>query len=133
MAIGAGTVLMPVEIGLKGIWVFITRFYRIALSILFVRDVYLKRYLARPVTIIRIVSVTILAKTLGIFLGVIYFLMIIHGGVYLFLSVVFDSASYIKTFGGLTSSRSFAVYYHYKVAIFRRAGGDCLRRGKVII
>lgn len=26
MAIGAGTVLMPVQIGLKGIWVFITAF-----------------------------------------------------------------------------------------------------------
>ncbi len=53
----------------------------------------------------------------GIFLGVIYFLMIIHGIFIYSLSVVFDSASYLKTFG-LTDAESLPQSLLYKVAIF---------------
>ncbi len=51
----------------------------------------------------------------GIFLGVIYFLMIIHG-IFTLLSVVFDSASYLKTFGLTDANLSQSLLY--KVAIF---------------
>lgn len=42
MAIGAGTVLMPVQIGLKGIWVFITAFIIAYPATYIVQDIYLK-------------------------------------------------------------------------------------------
>ncbi|SUH31462.1 HAAAP family transport protein [Salmonella enterica subsp. enterica] len=57
-----------------------------------------------------------LGKNWGIFLGVIYFLMIIHGVFIYSLSVVFDSASYIKTFGLTEADLSQSIIY--KVAIF---------------
>ncbi len=49
------------------------------------------------------------------FLGVIYFLMISHEFIYS-LSVVFDSASYLKTFGLTDADLSQSLLY--KVAIF---------------
>ena len=57
-----------------------------------------------------------LGKNWGIFLGVIYFLMIIHGIFIYSLSVVFDSASYLKTFGLTDADLSQSLLY--KVAIF---------------
>ncbi|MGS8944205.1 transporter, partial [Salmonella enterica subsp. enterica serovar Infantis] len=57
-----------------------------------------------------------LGKNWGVFIGVIYFLMIIHVGVVYSLSVVFDSASYIKTFGRTEADLSQSIIY--KVAIF---------------
>lgn len=42
MAIGAGTVLMPVQIGLKGIWVFITAAIIAYPATRVVQDIYLK-------------------------------------------------------------------------------------------
>lgn len=42
MAIGAGTVLMPVQIGLKGIWVFITAAIIAYPATWVVQDIYLK-------------------------------------------------------------------------------------------
>ncbi len=42
MAMGAGTVLMPVQIGLKGIWVFITAFIIAYPDTYIVQDIYLK-------------------------------------------------------------------------------------------
>ena len=42
MAIGAGTVLMPVQIGLTGIWVFIVAFIIAYPATYIVQDIYLK-------------------------------------------------------------------------------------------
>ncbi|STI79289.1 transport protein YhjV [Escherichia coli] len=87
-----GTVLMPVQIGLKGIWVFITAAIIAYPATWVVQDIYLKTlsesdscndynryYQSLP------------GKNWGIFLGVIYFLMIIHGIFIYSLAVVFDS------------------------------------------
>ena len=112
MAIGAGTVLMPVQIGLTGIWVFIVAFIIAYPATYIVQDIYLKT-LSESETCndyTYIIS-NYLGKNWGVFLGVIYFLMIIHG-----LSVVFDSASYIKTFGLTETDLSQSIIY--KVAIF---------------
>lgn len=100
MAIGAGTVLMPVQIGLKGIWVFITAFIIAYPATYIVQDIYLKT-LSESETCNDYTDIIshYLGKNWGVFLGVIYFLMIIHGIFIYSLSVVFDSASYIKTFG----------------------------------
>lgn len=55
MAIGAGTVLMPVQIGLTGIWVFIVAFIIAYPATYIVQDIYLKHYQkAKPVMTTRI-------------------------------------------------------------------------------
>ncbi|OZI01496.1 transporter [Salmonella enterica subsp. enterica serovar Heidelberg] len=117
MAIGAGTVLMPVQIGLKGIWVFITAFIIAYPATYIVQDIYLKT-LSESETCDDYTDIIshYLGKNWGIFLGVIYFLMIIHGVFIYSLSVVFDSASYIKTFGLTEADLSQSIIY--KVAIF---------------
>lgn len=80
MAIGAGTVLMPVQIGLKGIWVFITAFIIAYPATYIVQDIYLKT-LSESETCDDYTDIIshYLGKNWGVFLGVIYFLMIIHG------------------------------------------------------
>ncbi|EBT5512560.1 transporter [Salmonella enterica] len=117
MAIGAGTVLMPVQIGLKGIWVFITAFIIAYPATYIVQDIYLKT-LSESETCDDYTDIIshYLGKNWGVFLGVIYFLMIIHGVFIYSLSVVFDSASYIKTFGLTEADLSQSIIY--KVAIF---------------
>ncbi len=80
MAIGAGTVLMPVQIGLKGIWVFITAAIIAYPATWVVQDIYLKT-LSESDSCNDYTDIIshYLGKNWGIFLGVIYFLMIIHG------------------------------------------------------
>jgi serine transporter len=117
MAIGAGTVLMPVQIGLKGIWVFITAFIIAWPATWMVQDIYLKT-LSESETCDNYTDIIshYLGKNWGIFLGVVYFLMIVHGIFIYSLSVVFDSASYIKTFGLTDADLSQSIVY--KAAIF---------------
>ncbi|WP_436857338.1 transporter [Citrobacter tructae] len=117
MAIGAGTVLMPVQIGLKGIWVFIAAALVAYPATWIVQDIYLKT-LSQSETCNDYTDVIshYLGKNWGVFLGVIYFLMIIHGIFIYSLSVVFDSASYIRTFGLTDADLSQSL--SYKVAIF---------------
>ncbi|EEG1335609.1 transporter, partial [Salmonella enterica] len=76
MAIGAGTVLMPVQIGLKGIWVFITAFIIAYPATYIVQDIYLKT-LSESETCDDYTDIIshYLGKNWGVFLGVIYFLM----------------------------------------------------------
>lgn len=115
MAIGAGTVLMPVQIGLKGIWVFITA-----------------AIIAYPATgstghLFKTLSesdscndytdiISHYREELGNFPRGYLLLMIIHGIFIYSLSVVFDSASYLKTFGLTDADLSQSLFY--KVAIF---------------
>ncbi|STM18207.1 transport protein YhjV [Escherichia coli] len=117
MAIGAGTVLMPVQIGLKGIWVFITAAIIAYPATWVVQDIYLKT-LSESDSCNDYTDIIshYLGKNWGIFLGVIYFLMIIHGIFIYSLSVVFDSASYLETFGLTDADLSQSLLY--KVAIF---------------
>ncbi len=112
MAIGAGTVLMPVQIGLKGIWVFITAAIIAYPATWVVQDIYLKtlsesdscndytdiisHYLGRT------------GEELGNFPRG-YLLFDDYPRIFIYsLSVVFDSASYLKTFG-LTDAESFTI------------------------
>ena len=96
MAIGAGTVLMPVQIGLKGIWVFITAAIIAYPATWVVQDIYLK-------TLSESDSCNDYTDIISHYLGN-------------SLSVVFDSASYLKTFGLTDADLSQSLLY--KVAIF---------------
>lgn len=117
MAVGAGTVLMPVQIGLKGIWVFIVAFSIAYPATYMLQNLYLKTLSeSEECEDYANIITQYLGKNWGMVLGIIYFLMLIHGMFVYSLSVVFDSASYLQTFGiteGLLSDSLF-----YRIAIF---------------
>lgn len=112
MAIGSGIVFMPVQIGIKGIWVFITAVIISYPAIYWLQDLYLKT-LSESDDCDDYTSVITqyLGKNWGIMLGIAYFLMLLHGMFTYSLAVTFDSASYIKTFGLTEGLLSDSVWY----------------------
>ncbi|AKH89552.1 amino acid permease [Edwardsiella tarda] len=100
MAIGAGIIFLPIQIGLKGIWVF-------TLSVLFaypalymMQALYLKTLSQSPECKDYSGVITYyLGKNWGFFLGITYFIMLLIGMLTYSLSATFDSASYLQTFG----------------------------------
>ncbi|ELO9553509.1 transporter [Salmonella enterica] len=119
MAIGAGTVLMPIQIGLKGIWVFILAFIIAYPCTYIVQDMYL-RTLSRSDSCDDYTDIITqyLGKNWGIILGIIYFLMLIHGMFIYSLSVIFDSASYLQTYGVTQDLLSDSLLYRIIVFTF---------------
>lgn len=117
MAIGAGTVLMPIQIGLKGIWVFILAFIIAYPGTYMVQELYIKTLSESDSCDNYIDIITqYLGKNWGVFLGVVYFFMLIHGMFIYSLSVVFDSASYLKTYGITDTLLSDSILY--RVVVF---------------
>lgn len=112
MAIGSGIVFMPVQIGIKGIWVFIAATLLSYLAIYWLQNLYL-RTLSESEECEDYASVITqyLGKNWGVALGIAYFLMLLHGMFSYSLAVTFDSASYIKTFGLTEGLLSDSVWY----------------------
>ncbi|EOH0492114.1 MULTISPECIES: amino acid permease [Providencia] len=112
MAIGSGIVFMPVQIGIKGIWVFIAATMFSYPAIYWLQNLYL-RTLSESEECNDYASVITqyLGKNWGIALGIAYFLMLLHGMFSYSLAVTFDSASYIKTFGLTEGLLSDSVWY----------------------
>lgn len=112
MAIGSGIVFMPVQIGIKGIWVFIAATILSYPAIYWLQNLYL-RTLSESEECNDYASVITqyLGKNWGIALGIAYFLMLLHGMFSYSLAVTFDSASYIKTFGLTEGLLSDSVWY----------------------
>ncbi|XP_037951667.1 esterase B1-like [Teleopsis dalmanni] len=83
MAIGSGIVFMPVQIGIKGIWVFIAATIISYPAIYWLQSLYL-RTLSESEECNDYASVITqyLGKNWGIALGIAYFLMLLHGGGY---------------------------------------------------
>ncbi|EPW9720904.1 amino acid permease [Salmonella enterica subsp. enterica serovar Derby] len=100
MAIGAGIVFLPIQIGIKGIWVFIVSIIIVYPGIYLLQDIYLKT-LSRTEDAKDYTS--IISQYLGpnwaIFMSIIYFLMLFKGIFNYSLAVTFDSASFLQTFG----------------------------------
>lgn len=112
MAIGSGIVFMPVQIGIKGIWVFIAATLLSYPAIYWLQNLYL-RTLSESEECEDYASVITqyLGKNWGVALGIAYFLMLLHGMFSYSLAVTFDSASYIKTFGLTEGLLSDSVWY----------------------
>ncbi|WOB84112.1 amino acid permease [Providencia sp. PROV114] len=112
MAIGSGIVFMPVQIGIKGIWVFIAATMLSYPAIYWLQNLYL-RTLSESEECNDYASVITqyLGENWGIALGIAYFLMLLHGMFSYSLAVTFDSASYIKTFGLTEGLLSDSVWY----------------------
>lgn len=104
MAIGSGIVFMPVQVGIKGIWVFIAAVIIAYPAIYLLQNLYLKTLSqSESCEDYTDVITQYLGKNWGIVLGICYFLMLLHGMLIYSLAVTFDSASYLHTFG-LTKS-----------------------------
>ncbi|WP_413491857.1 amino acid permease [Morganella psychrotolerans] len=112
MAIGSGIVFMPVQVGIKGIWVFIAATLLSYPAIYWLQNLYL-RTLSESDECEDYASVITqyLGKNWGVALGIAYFLMLLHGMFSYSLAVTFDSASYIKTFGLSEGLWSDSVWY----------------------
>nr|WP_261868163.1 amino acid permease [Budvicia aquatica] len=112
MAIGSGIVFMPVQVGIKGIWVFIAAVIISYPAIYLLQNLYLKTLSeSENCEDYTGVITQYLGKNWGIGLGIAYFLMLLHGMFSYSLAVTFDSASYIQTFGLTEGLLSDSVWY----------------------
>ncbi|EOU9986339.1 amino acid permease [Yersinia enterocolitica] len=107
MAIGGGIIFLPVQIGLKGIWVFAFSVAIAYPALYMMQSLYLKTLSQSPECKDYSGVITYyLGKNWGFFLGVTYFLMLLKGMLTYSLAATFDSASYFQTFGFTTEKLS---------------------------
>ncbi|HHD7473736.1 TPA: amino acid permease [Klebsiella oxytoca] len=100
MAIGGGIIFLPVQIGLKGIWVFTLSVLIAYPALYMMQSLYLKTLSQSPECKDYSGVITFyLGKNWGFFLGVAYFIMLLKGMLTYSLAATFDSASYFQTFG----------------------------------
>lgn len=100
MAIGGGIIFLPVQIGLKGIWVFSLSVLIAYPALYMMQSLYLKTLSQSPECKDYSGVITYyLGKNWGFFLGVTYFIMLLKGMLTYSLAATFDSASYLQTFG----------------------------------
>ena len=100
MAIGGGIIFLPVQIGLKGIWVFTLSVLIAYPALYMMQSLYLKTLSQSPECKDYSGVITFyLWKNWGFFLGVAYFIMLLKGMLTYSLAATFDSASYLQTFG----------------------------------
>ncbi|EKN6149854.1 transporter [Yersinia enterocolitica] len=118
MAIGSGIVFMPVQVGIKGIWVFIASVIISYPAIYLLQSLYLKT-LSESENCENYTNVITqyLGKNWGFWLGIAYFLMLLHGMFSYSLAVTFDSASYIQTFGLTEGLLSDSTWYGLVVLV----------------
>ncbi|WNU99049.1 amino acid permease [Enterobacter sp. DTU_2021_1002640_1_SI_PRY_ASU_LCPMC_013] len=99
MAIGGGIIFLPVQIGLKGIWVFTLSVLIAYPALYMMQSLYLKTLSQSPECKDYSGVITFyLGKNWGFFLGVAYFIMLLKGMLTYSLAATFDSASYFQTF-----------------------------------
>lgn len=118
MAIGSGIVFMPVQVGLKGIWVFLASVALAYPALYLLQELYIKT-LSQSENCDDYTSVitSYLGKNWGVILGVCYFLMLCTGMLTYSLAVTFDSAAYLQTFGVTEGRLSDHVWYGLVVLI----------------
>lgn len=119
MAIGAGIVFLPVQVGLMGLWVFLLS------SIIGYPAMYLFQRLfintlAESKACVDYPSVIggYLGKNWGMFLGLLYFLMLIIWVFTYSTAITNDSASYLQTFGVTDSLLSKNPLYSFCLICF---------------
>ncbi|HCR9768663.1 TPA: transporter [Citrobacter koseri] len=99
MAIGAGIIYMPIQAGVKGIWVFVASISLSYPAIYWLQDLYLKTLTQTPACDSYAEIITqYLGKNWGGLLGVAYFLMLLMGILNYAMSLVNDSAAYLHSY-----------------------------------
>ncbi len=112
MAIGSGIIFLPIQVGLKGIWVFALSLVFAYPAVYFLQELYLKSLMAskKADSYSGIVG-EYLGKNWGVALGILYFTMLLKGMLSYSLIVTFDSASYLKAYGVTTELLSDKAWY----------------------
>ncbi len=112
MAIGAGIVFLPVQVGIMGLWVFLLS------SVIGYPAMYLFQKLfintlaeAKECNDYTSVISSYLGKNWGMALGILYFLMLVIWLLVYSLAITNDSASYLQSFGVTHSLLSNNVFY----------------------
>ncbi len=112
MAIGAGIVFLPVQVGVMGLWVFLLS------SVIGYPAMYLFQKLfintlaeSKKCTDYPGVISGYLGKNWGIALGILYFIMLVIWVLVYSLAITNDSASYLHTFGVTKSHLNHNIFY----------------------
>ncbi len=112
MAIGAGIVFLPVQVGVMGLWVFLLS------SVIGYPAMYLFQKLfintlaeSKKCTDYPGVISAYLGKNWGIALGILYFIMLVIWVLVYSLAITNDSASYLHTFGVTESHLNHNIFY----------------------
>lgn len=112
MAIGGGVVFLPIQVGLKGIWVFALSLLLAYPALYMLQELYLKT-LSKSEQCDDYTGVITyyLGKNWGFILSVAYFLMLLKGMFTYSLAVTFDSASYLQRYGLVEQSLAHTAWY----------------------
>lgn len=118
MAIGAGITFMPIQIGVKGIWVFIVAILISYTALYYMQDLYLKT-LTKVKTCDNYAS--IITQYLGVnwggVLGIAYFVMLLVGMLNYSMGIVNDSAAYLQSFHLADENMSQYLWYGFAIII----------------
>jgi serine transporter len=111
MAIGAGIVFLPVQVGITGVWVFAASVMLAYPAMYMMQKLYLQT-LSESSECENYAGIITqyLGKNWGIFLAVVYFFMLVKGMLTYSMAVTFDTAKYLQNFGvtsGLLSDSPF--------------------------
>ncbi|GAB3629997.1 Inner membrane transport protein YhjV [Pandoraea terrae] len=111
MAIGAGIVFLPVQVGITGVWVFAASVVLAYPALYMMQQLYLQTLSGSTECENYAGIITqYFGKNWGIFLAVVYFFMLLKGMLTYSLAVTFDTAKYLQSFGmttGLLSNSPF--------------------------
>ena len=112
MAIGAGIIYMPVQVGVKGIWVFVASVALSYPAVYWLQDLYLKTLTqTKSCESYAEIITQYLGKNWGALLGIMYFLMLLTGILNYSMSLVNDSAVYLKSYHVTESVLSKTAWY----------------------
>ena len=99
MAIGSGIVFMPVQVGLKGMWVFLAAIALSYPAVYHLQNLFLRTLMQSEVCDDYAGAIShYLGKNWGIALALVYFVMLFGAIVTYATSITYDSASYLQTF-----------------------------------
>ena len=114
MAIGAGIIYMPIQAGVKGIWVFVASIGLSYPAVYWLQDLYLKTLTqTQSCDSYAEIITQYLGKNWGGLLGIAYFLMLLMGILNYAMSLVNDSATYLHSYHITEGFLSKTIWYPF--------------------
>ena len=114
MAIGAGIIYMPIQAGVKGIWVFVASIGLSYPAVYWLQDLYLKTLTqTQSCDSYAEIITQYLGKNWGGLLGIAYFLMLLMGILNYAMSLVNDSATYLHSYQITEGFLSKTIWYPF--------------------
>lgn len=114
MAIGAGIIYMPIQAGVKGIWVFVASIGLSYPAVYWLQDLYLKTLTqTQSCDSYAEIITQYLGKNWGELLGIAYFLMLLMGILNYAMSLVNDSATYLHSYHITEGFLSKTIWYPF--------------------